>query len=423
MPNTPEMTIDNLPHDWLMEELGTHLALIRNGISKSQNKNKIGLPVTRIETISNDRIDPTKVGFISGLSANEIDKYRLIKFDLLLSHINSEPQIGRSVLYENNPPLLLHGMNLLLLRAKSSLNPEYLKYLFDFYRFKGIFIKISARAVNQNSINQGKMKQLLIPLPPLPEQRGIAHMLRTMQEARERTEAVIAATKALKKAMMKHLFTYGPVPPEEAEKVLLRETEIGMVPEEWEVKSIQDIAILRTETIRPENASNYKFVGLEHIEPGNIFLRQYGNGSSILSAKTLFFKGDILYGKLRPYLDKASLAPFDGICSTDILVIANKEGFNAAFLNYLMHMSSFRDYAISTMTGVNHPRTSWKSIREFRFACPNSKLQNEIVTILMTLENKIAAEESRRQALDTLFKTLLHDLMTAKVRVKDITVQ
>jgi type I restriction enzyme S subunit len=74
-----------------------------------------------------------------------------------------------------------------------------------------------------------------IPLPPLEEQKAIAGILSTVQSAIEKTEKVINALKNLKKSMMKHLFTYGPVAEEEAEKVELKETEIGPIPKHWEV--------------------------------------------------------------------------------------------------------------------------------------------------------------------------------------------
>ena len=81
-----------------------------------------------------------------------------------------------------------------------------------------------------------------ITLPPLPEQHAIATTLRTVQEAKEKNRCGdLAATKALKAAMMKHLFTYGPVPLEDAGKVALKETEIGPVPEVWEIRQLSSL--------------------------------------------------------------------------------------------------------------------------------------------------------------------------------------
>ena len=85
------------------------------------------------------------------------------------------------------------------------------------------------------------INDLSLPLPPIPDQQSIAHVLRTVQRAREATERVVASTKELKRSLMDHLFTYGPVPVEEAERVPLKETEVGPVPEHWDIVKLGDV--------------------------------------------------------------------------------------------------------------------------------------------------------------------------------------
>jgi len=174
------------------------------------------------------------------------------------------------------------------------------------------------------------------------------------------------------------------------------------------VVRLGEVATLSTKAIDPANAGAKRYIGLEHIEPGNIRIQHWGKADDVRSLKTAFQRGDVLYGKLRPYLDKAVLAEWDGVCSTDILVIKAQSSLLPEFLAYSVHTSQFIDYAISTTTGVNHPRTSWKALQKFPIPRPPLDEQREIARILQTVDAKIAAEQARQAALEEVFKTLLH---------------
>jgi type I restriction enzyme S subunit len=202
-----ETGLGPIPDHWRFERLGDYLALIRNGLTKPQNKEGLGLPVTRIETISEDKINPAKVGCVEGLSEETVKKYRFQANDILFSHINSEPQLGRTAMYVGQPPLLLHGMNLLLLRANSGIDPAFLHFTCVSLRSKGVFIGLAARAVGQSSINMGKLKALQIPIPPKDEQKRIAFWLSRVEGKLEAEENDMTALGVLFKTLLHHLMT------------------------------------------------------------------------------------------------------------------------------------------------------------------------------------------------------------------------
>jgi len=106
---------------------------------------------------------------------------------------------------------------------KDTFDPKFLYYYF-------LNLKIPSKGYNRHF---KLLKESFAIRPSLPEQSAIAKVLSTVQDAKEKTDAVITATKEFKKSLMKHLFTYGHVSLEEAENVPLKETEIGMVPEGW----------------------------------------------------------------------------------------------------------------------------------------------------------------------------------------------
>lgn len=101
---------------------------------------------------------------------------------------------------------------------------------------------VSGSTPSRQRVDVKAFLKTTIPLPPLPEQKAIARVLRTVQQAKEATERVIQATRELKRSLMRYLFTYGPVPVDEADKVPLKETEIGPVPEHWDVVRLGEVA-------------------------------------------------------------------------------------------------------------------------------------------------------------------------------------
>ena len=161
------------PEHWTWCELGEIVSRMANGTTADQNKNGDGVPVSRIETISDGSINFSKVRHIDSPPKDLVEKYRLQKGDILLSHINTGLHLCKTGLY-NHDELLLHGMNLVLLRPKQEVvMPRFLDYLIDHYRRSGVFLSYAQHAVNQSSINQKTLSDIEVALPPLPEQRRI----------------------------------------------------------------------------------------------------------------------------------------------------------------------------------------------------------------------------------------------------------
>jgi len=271
-----------------------------------------------------------------------------------------------------------------------------------------------ATGMSVYGISKGNLNKLYIPVPPLLEQRKITYILSTIKNAIEQQDKLIQTTTELKKALMQKLFTEGT----KGEKQ--KQTEIGLVPESWEVVELDDICERVALTVEPNPIGNKPYVGLEHIVPGQIYLTSWGMECDVVSSKAIFKKGEILYGKLRPYLDKAIIAHFDGISSTDILIFTGKNDIQNDFLIHFFHTEKLIDFAKSTTTGVQHPRTSWNSLRKLKLGLP-SELERDLITQTLNLfEDKLSFLQKKKQSLSDLFKTLLHELMTGQRRVHEI---
>jgi type I restriction enzyme S subunit len=165
--------LSHLPSDWSVVELGDHLQRIANGLTATQEQEQPGIPVSRIETISTGTINFDRVRYVRDIDEKTKRNFLLQYGDILFSHINSDLHLGKTAIYCSNKPLL-HGMNLLVLRTqKETLDSYYLHYLLNYYRREGRFIEIAQHAVNQSSLNQQKIKTILVPLAPIEEQKRI----------------------------------------------------------------------------------------------------------------------------------------------------------------------------------------------------------------------------------------------------------
>ena len=318
------------------------------------------------------------------------------------------PKVGAAVHTNKKRILSVEGLvdnNVMgvMIRDYSECIPYFLLYWFEFIDLVDL-----SNPGPLPAITATKVKDTTIPLPPLPEQRTIAHILQTIQEAKSTRQREIALERERKAALMDFLFSHG------TKNEPRKQTEIGEIPESWEVVQLQEIANLRRENVKPEDNQNLNFVGLEHIDSGDSTLKRWGDASEMKSAKNHFYPDDVLYGKLRSYLDKAVIAETEGICSTDILVFTANSKTVPRFLVYLLHTEAFVNHAVVTSTGISHPRTSWDSLGKFTFALPPLPEQRAIAHVFQAIDEKTAALEQEVKHLDELFHAMLDELMTGQ---------
>lgn len=157
--------------------------------------------------------------------------------------------------------------------------------------------------------------------------------------------------------------------------------------------------------------------GLEHIERRNISLVKNGSGGDVESNKYCFKKMDILFGKLRPYFHKVCFAPFDGICSTDILVIRPKKKHLFGYCLFAFFQNDVVEYANLGSGGTRMPRTNWETLSQYPVAVPDENKLIKFNEIAQSFIEKIAQNQKQIRTLEQLRDTLLPKLMSGEVRV------
>lgn len=174
----------------------------------------------------------------------------------------------------------------------------------------------------------------------------------------------------------------------------------------WTKQKISDIVIEKVIRYTPTSAENLPYIGLEHIEEGSLKLNSIGNSDEVKSQKKKFYKGDILYGSLRPYFRKVIKANFDGVSSTDITILKPKENINRDFLFYLIASQEFINKASMASNGTKMPRAGWKIVKDFSFGIPEPRIQSKIGLILSTYDDLIENNEKRIRILEEMAQRL-----------------
>jgi len=163
------------------------------------------------------------------------------------------------------------------------------------------------------------------------------------------------------------------------------------LPQGWVWTSLGGITEPSKEKVNPQEIQKMPYIGLEHIEKDTGRLLDFGYSDEVRSTKAVFHRGDLLYGKLRPYLNKVHIADFDGVCSTDILVFPKSPYVSNRYLLYRLLSGDFVRYANLNVSGVQHPRANFKTLSQFPVALPPSAEQQRIVARIEELFTQLDA--------------------------------
>ena len=408
--------IGEFPSTWEVNRVDSAFDIQQGKQVSSRNRDgEHQRPFLRTKNVFWNRLDLTDLDEMH-FSEAEQSRLELRANDLLVCEGGS---IGRTALWKNEVQGCLYQNHLHRLRAKGDkAYPQFgvywLWYAFDvakLYFGRGNVTTIP-------NLSQSKLAELPMALPPLPEQKKIAHILSTVQRAIEAQERIIQTTTELKKALMQKLFTEG------LRNEPQKQTEIGPVPESWEVVEIGDLGKCVTgSTPKTKVASFYDPPSEDFIAPADLGARRYVYDSE----KKISPEG---MDTIRPLPKNAVMCVCIGssigkvgmsyreVSATNqqINSIICKKGRDAEFVYYLL--SYHWEYWKSFATFGPVPILSKGRFETIVVAIPSSvEEQQAIAKPLVALETKVEVAERKVAALQDLFRTLLHELMNAKTRV------
>ncbi len=424
---------DVLPTGWRIVSLGELWASgkisIQNGYAQgTHNLAGQGVPQLRpFNVTSEGLVDLSQVKYVAAPSDNS--PYWVRRGDVLLNNTNSEELVGKTAYFSHDGRFVVSNhMTIIRVQDPKEVDAYWLASHLGYLFRKGLFRALCRRHVNQASVSLERLRGISLSMPPLPEQRAIAQVLNTVQRAREATEAVIAATRELKRSLMRHLLTYGPVPVQEAGRVPLKETEIGPVPEHWEVVRLGEVArIGNGSTPMRSNPSYWESGTIPWLTSGKVHETIIRGADEFVTplAQARCHLPTVRSGSLvvaitgqGKTLGNVAMVTFDTCISQHLAFVDFWD--RSVLARYALHFLQTR-YAhfrqVAGAGGSTKGALTCALLRRYPLPVPPLEEQHRIQDALICCEAKIAAEEKRRAALEALFRSLLQALMTGRVRV------
>ena len=174
--------------------------------------------------------------------------------------------------------------------------------------------------------------------------------------------------------------------------------------DDWVLRKLGDVVAPSKDKADPKQFPNQPYVGLEHVEAHTMRLLGHGRGADVESTKSTFRKGDVLYGKLRPYLNKVAQPDFGGLCSTDFLVFGESNHLDPDYLAQYLNQAWIADAATQASRGVQLPRINWEFLANLPVSFPPDKSEQRVIASF--LRNTRDRQSGAHQHLDAAKRAL-----------------
>jgi type I restriction enzyme S subunit len=341
--------------------------------------------------------------------------------DVLLAKITPSFENGKQALVRSLPlPFGYASTEVIPLRPIDS-NKHDARLLFFYLLHPDVRHYVAERmegSTGRQRVPESVLLDLPIPDIEFTEQARAADVLELIQTAMSVEADGMKNAQELKCAAMIRLITRG------MRGEVQKEEEIGLMPASWEVVPFEEALAIAQGQVDPktEPYASMLHIGPENVEPnsGHLLPCQRAKDLGLISGKYHFAHGDIVYSKIRPYLNKVVMPDFEGICSADMYPLRARAGFDARFLFHYLLSDFFLRQAVPHQLRTGIPKINREQLSDTSFPKPTLNEQREIVAILDAIDRKIVLHRQRRVVLQKLFHASLHKLMTGEIRVDDL---
>jgi len=402
---------------------------LQSGLWSGKTNDLVRARVLRNTNFRNDgRLSFDDVALLD-VDKKQFKDRELQKMDILLERSGGGPAqpVGRVALFDKDDNYFSFSNFTSRIRVldQTKVFPSYLLFYLLFFYKSGGTESLQARTTGIRNLNFTDYKKLEIPHPPLPTQLKIVKILDSIQSEIGAQKEIIEKTKELKKSLMKKLFSEG------TRGENLKETEVGKMPESWEVVRLGDVAEVNPRSNNGlEDNARVGFITMADVSNDgyikNIQERLY---KDVKNGFTKFQSGDYLFAKITPCMEngKGGLYRNDKLyyCfgSTEFHIIRSSERILPVFISYLVNIEKFRKTAAENMSGAcGQKRVPKDFLVEYKFALPSIIEQKEIASILEKVDERIESAQKQKQLHEELFNTTLNRLMSGEIDVEEVNI-
>lgn len=304
------------------------------------------------------------------------------------------------------------GQRTVLIRPKAEkVSPLFLNYYLNAPKQRHALLS-NSNGATVSHVNMPIIRNLVIGLPDRETQDRIADVLSAYDELIENNRRQIKLLEEAAHRLYKEWFIDLKFPGHETTPI------VDGLPEGWRMGCLGECcALIKTISKQDERTGNELYIGLEHMPKDSICLRAHGVAADVVGNKTEFRKGDVLFGKIRPYFHKVGFAQFDGVTSTDAIVMRAVEG-KQAFLLAVASSDEFVSYATATSkTGTKMPRADWAAMKSYQVPIPSADVASRFENICESFLSAIAQCSSLIVAAREARDRLLPKLMSGEIEV------
>ena len=412
--------IGEIPSEWKVKKLGEiTIGKGEYGIGASATEYIEGKPrYLRITDIG----DSCRLLFndIKGLDDADYEKYILKAGDIVFARTGNTT--GKGYVYNREHGELVYAGFLIKYSIDNNIaKHNFIKYVIQSKRYWD-WVNIMSTRSGQPGINSNEYSSFIVQLPPLKEQEKIASILSTVDEQIDNVDALIEKNKELKKGLMQTLLTKG------IGHTKFKKTEIGEIPEEWEVSNLTNIVDIKGRvgwkgyTKKDLVEFGPLAIGAMHInsnnkldlsEPVYLSKKKYEESPEIMVSKD-----DIILAQ-RGSLGKVVLIEKEigeATINPSMVLIKNIK-INSRYLYYFLCSEYIQKVIFKETSQTSIPMISQEQIGKFKIIIPTIKEQEKIASILSEVDKKIEEYENKKQKLEKLKKGLMQQLLTGMIRV------